>query len=258
MSKPLESKSSSFAGRIRKVAETTADCEPRRDRSIYRLFPATRYCENPTGFLHDRLPGSRLIWLERGESGCPHAVPRDHLRGGDSRIASALRLGAEHRDYGRGLLGLCRLAAGGIGHAVRPLRYSVRSYLDRSRQCDPVHVFCDDLDRGAPVRPSPAKTRSHVRRRGALALGVTHAKSFRFLRPAGVAQLRDYHRLYLGHCIRVLARSQRTFGLALARDLHAVRSRRTLLVAYAVRRHAAVAADQPKGIRQRLAHHAQL
>src|ERR1051326_1065219 len=69
---------------------------------------------------------------------------------------------------------------------------------------------------------------------------------------------RLHNRLYVGDRVRVLARPERGAGGALAGDLHVVRARRALPVAHAVRRHAAVVADQQRGIRKRLAHGAQL
>ena len=57
----------------------------------------------------------------------------------------------------------------------------------------------------------------------------------RVLRSPRADDLGDHHQLHLGDGVRVLARPQRASGVALARDLHAVRPRRALSVAHAVR-----------------------
>ena len=62
------------------------------------------------------------------------------------------------------------------------------------------------------------------------------------LRRARAYGLGHHHHLHLGDGVRILARTQRTPGVALARDLHVVRPRRALFVADAARRHAAVVA----------------
>ena len=63
-----------------------------------------------------------------------------------------------------------------------------------------------------------------------------HAVLRRLARRQGAALLRHHHRLHLGDGLRVLARPQRAAGVALARDLHAVRARRAVPAAHAARR----------------------
>ena len=143
--------------------------------------------------------------VERDEFRRQHIIPRDHLRGSDPRIAAAVRLGPEHRHHGRGVVGLCGPAAGRLGHAVRPVRFGIRTDLDRSRQRGSVHGLCADLDGRARIRSSPAAADPAVRRRRAVAHRVSHIGRSRFLGRARARQLRHYHRLHLGDGVRVLA-----------------------------------------------------
>ncbi len=76
-------------------------------------------------------------------------------------------------------------------------------------------------------------------------------------RSAGLHHVRHHHRLYMADCIRVLAGPERSAGVALAGDLHAVRAWRALFVAHAVDQRASVHAEQ-RSLRQRLAHGDQL
>ena len=175
--------------------------------------------------------------VERDESRRQYIVPRDHLCGGNPRIAAAVRLGAEHRDLCGGVVGLCRSAACRVRHAVRHVRVGLRSDLDRSCQRDPVHCFRGDLDRRAGVRSPQAAMDPAVRRRRALAGAVPHPGDRGLLGSAHAVLLGHHHRLYLGNGLRILARPQRAVGIALAGDLHVLRPRRALSVAHAVRRH---------------------
>ena len=142
--------------------------------------------------------------------------------------------------------GFARPAARRLGHAVRALRLGVRSDLDRSRQCHPLHLFRGDLDRRAAVRSSQAAAVSAVRRRRPVARRLPHSRLHRFLRCLRVLLSSGIITAYTwADRVRILARPQRAFGLALAGDLHAVRAWRALSVAHAARRHAAVVAVQP-------------
>ncbi len=235
----------------------TAAWRMRRPRNSPILCGRGAMRKGKRGYQHSfarTRPGYKSV--ERDESRRQYIVPGDHLRGSDPRIAAAVRLGAEHRDLCRGVVGLCRPAARRLGHAVRHVRFGLRSDLDRSRQCDPVHRLRGDLDRRAGVRSSQAAMDPAVRRRRALARAVPHPGDPRLLGPAYAALIGHHHRLHLGDGLRVLARPQRAVGVALAGDLHAVRPRRALSVAHAVRRHAG--AGEQRGVRQRLAHRAQL
>ena len=63
-------------------------------------------------------------------------------------------------------------------------------------------------------------------------------------RREGAALLGHHRRLHLGDGLRILARPRRAAGLALARDLHAVRARRAVPAAHAAGAGAALVADQ--------------
>ena len=140
--------------------------------------------------------------------------------------------------------GFARSAARRFRHAVRHVRFGPRSDLDRSRQRDPVHRLCADLDRRAGVRSSQAAADPAVRRRRAVAGRLPPPGDRRTSWDLRVLlSVRHHHRLHLGNGVRILARPQRAAGVALAGDLHAVRPRRALSAAHAVRRHAAVVAD---------------
>ena len=260
MTKPLETRLAALnqlPRRSKHCRNHSAACAG-RGTLFTDCFPALRVIAGRDGFSQDRLP-SRSVWRNAMNLDVNTLVPRDHLRGSDPRIAAAVRLGAKYRDHGRSLVGLCASVARRLGDAVRSLRLGIRSDLDRSRQRAPVHLLCRDLDRRAAVRSSPAAAGIAVRRRRAVADRLPHSRLRRLVRCARAAlELGHHHRLHLGHGVRILARAQRASGVALAGDLHAVRARRALSAAHAARRDAAVAADRQSGVRERLAHRAQL
>ncbi len=167
-----------------------------------------------------------------------HAVPRDHLRGSDPRIAAAVRLGAEHRASRPWPGGASRTCCG------RP-----RSCCSASTARCPTLISIDLAN--ALLFTAFAVTWTGARL-------FDHRQPRPFLMFAGAAHLARWQSacpalptsfdlrvllssgiitgLYLGDGVRILARSQRAPGLALAGDLHAVRARRALSVAHAVRR----------------------
>ena len=184
--------------------------------------------------------------IERDESRRQYTLPGDHLCGGDPRIASVVRLGPEHRDLRRGVVGLCRFAACRVRRAVRHVRFGLRPHLHRSRQRSSVYGVCFYLDRSAGIRSSQAAVGSPVRRRGALARALPRPEHREYMEPACPSQLGHHHCLYLGSGVRILARPQRTAGIALAGHLHAVRPRLALSSAHAVRRHAALGCGEQR------------
>jgi hypothetical protein len=191
------------------------------------------------------------------ESRRQHAVARYHLRRSNPWIAAAIRLGAEYRTDRRSLVGICPSAACRLGDRVRPLWHRLRSDLDRSRQCPPLHLVRRHLDRRATVRSPRGEAGHAVRRRRVMAGRRPHPRLRQFVRSARATLVRHHHCLYLGDGIRVLARSLRAVGLSLACDLHAVRARCALSAAHAARRHAAVPARRQSGARERVALRAQ-
>ena len=69
----------------------------------------------------------RYMWaVATDESRRQHPLHGDDLRGGDPRIAAAVRLGAEHGDPRGRLVGLCASDPRRLGRAVRHVRLGAR------------------------------------------------------------------------------------------------------------------------------------
>ena len=187
-----------------------------------------------------------------------HAVHGDDLCRGNPRLAAAVRLGAEHSDLRRLLVGFRASDPCRLDRAVRHVRLGARLDHHRSRQRVAVHRLRGDLDRRARVRRPPGRAGLSGNRRGALAAGLPSAGAGRRFDAARADRLRNHHRLYLAHGLRILARPQRATGVALAGDIHVIRPWRAVIVAHAAGRDAALVADERQHVRQRLDDRAQL
>ena len=166
-----------------------------------------------------------------------HAFHGDDARRDHARPAAVFRLGAELQQARAGLVGQRPPDARGLDHAARPVRLGAGFAVDRFRQRGAVRLLRADLVRRAGVRPAQRRSRrwrSSASRSGCWPAACRHSPpsvELRVLVGSGIVTAYTW-----AHGLRILARPRRGAGVALARDLHAVRARRAVPAAHAARR----------------------
>ena len=189
--------------RMPAVSETSSKPYRRIGRTAIRAHSPLLYRARPrrNAGAQQRKPGlAASYWaVAVDESRRQHPLHGDDLRRGDPRIAAAVRLGAEHGDPRRRLVGLRASDPRRLGRAVRHVRLGARPDHHRSRQRAAVHRLRGDLDRRARVRRPSGRAGLSGHRRGAVAAGLPPAGARRGGRCARADRLRHHHRLHLAH-----------------------------------------------------------
>ncbi len=260
MTQIFRNKTGSNAAFCRKIVETITPHDWRGSLRVFTYCLRPRgYSGGPAGFVAHSRALIRSIWSNADESRRQHVIPRNDLRGSDPRIAAAVRLGAEHRHHRGGVVGVCAFVARRFRGAVRPVRFGARRNLDRSRQRHSVHRLCAHLDRRARIRSSAPAADTPVRRRRACGSSSAACRPWqasfnaRVLLSSGIITAYTWaaaYEFWRGRSEPLVSRWPAIFMLFAHGSLY--------LSAHAVRRHAAVVADQQRGVRERLADRAQL